>query len=77
MVLLTFIDFYQELSMGVYPLLDLRFVAYDLICFMQVFDLVHTWHVFVPNSRFNGYNAMVFGSLAYELIYSMKVLDWV
>ena len=53
--------FYQLLSSlskaysrSVFPLIDLRCVAYDLIWFMQVFDLVHTWYVFVCNSVFNG-----------------------
>ena len=29
-------------------------VAYDLTCFIDVFDLVQTWYVFVCNSAFNG-----------------------
>ena len=32
----------------------LRFVAYDLICFMRVFGFGKTWSIFVYNNVFNG-----------------------
>ena len=32
----------------------LRSAAYDLTCFMKVFDLGQTWSTFVYNSVFNG-----------------------